>query len=525
MMTTEQVATLIESGFDRSYYLASYHDVADSGVDPLLHFCAHGWREGRNPSSSFDTIYYLRVNHDVARADINPFLHYLHQGRAEGRRAKPILASARERLASSRSPAEATVRWSPPPAGPLLDVEAIDLAVTGARRLVVSVSHDDYAVNVGGVQNILGDECIELRRRGFGYLHLSPAWPIPALSQTQALAEFQFSVRLDGAKLGFASALTLRRAIDRWAGRRVSFRWVLHHLMGHSPEVLLALWKPSDAPAPLLWTHDFFAACPSYALMRNDIAYCGAPPANSGACRICVYGSERQRHIQRVRTFIESVQPVLAAPSQSAIELWERAVEVSAAAKMVIAPCDTALYARPRVRRADAPLRVAFLGARAYHKGWIVFQDLATQLSRDSRYQFFQLGLGSDSQLDCVRHVPVKVTADDRHAMVSAIAMHEIDVVVCWSLWPETFNFTLHEAIAGGAFVVARRDQGNVWPAATRHAPAASRAMDDERALHDYFRSGAVIADVEAAPSYRGALLPTMGSADILTLDTAEAAP
>lgn len=35
--------------FDAAYYLEEYPDVAASGVDPLAHYCAHGWREGRRP--------------------------------------------------------------------------------------------------------------------------------------------------------------------------------------------------------------------------------------------------------------------------------------------------------------------------------------------------------------------------------------------------------------------------------------------------------------------------------------------
>lgn len=35
--------------FDAAYYLEEYPDVAASGVNPLAHYCAHGWREGRRP--------------------------------------------------------------------------------------------------------------------------------------------------------------------------------------------------------------------------------------------------------------------------------------------------------------------------------------------------------------------------------------------------------------------------------------------------------------------------------------------
>ena len=102
--------------------------------------------------------------------------------------------------------------------------------------------------------------------------------------------------------------------------------------------------------------------------------------------------------------------------------------------------------------------------------------------------------------------------------MVRAVALREIDVVVCWSLWPETFNFTAHEAIAAGAFLVVRRDQGNVWPAAQTYAPQASRAVENEFELEQYLRSGRLIDEVAASPRFLGAALQSMGSAELLAV-------
>ena len=73
--------------FDREFYLRTYPDVAESGVDPLDHFLKLGWREGRNPSPAFCTNAYLKANQDVAALGLNPLVHYLEHGQAEGRKA------------------------------------------------------------------------------------------------------------------------------------------------------------------------------------------------------------------------------------------------------------------------------------------------------------------------------------------------------------------------------------------------------------------------------------------------------
>ena len=49
-------------------YLSANPDVAAAGVDPLDHFDAAGWQEGRVPSINFDPAQYLAANPDVAAA-------------------------------------------------------------------------------------------------------------------------------------------------------------------------------------------------------------------------------------------------------------------------------------------------------------------------------------------------------------------------------------------------------------------------------------------------------------------------
>jgi hypothetical protein len=59
--------------------------VAAAGVNPLEHYNAFGWKEGRDPSTVFDTSRYLSAYPDVAAAGVNPLEHYLKFGMHEGR--------------------------------------------------------------------------------------------------------------------------------------------------------------------------------------------------------------------------------------------------------------------------------------------------------------------------------------------------------------------------------------------------------------------------------------------------------
>lgn len=71
--------------FDADWYLASYPDVKNSGLEPAQHYLSVGAQQGRNPSTQFDTQFYLERYADVEESGINPLVHYLLHGQHEGR--------------------------------------------------------------------------------------------------------------------------------------------------------------------------------------------------------------------------------------------------------------------------------------------------------------------------------------------------------------------------------------------------------------------------------------------------------
>jgi len=75
--------------FDRDWYLRTYPDVGQSGMDPKIHYLEHGGIEGRDPSPYFNGRWYLDRSPDVRAEGLNPLIHYLRYGAREGRSPRP----------------------------------------------------------------------------------------------------------------------------------------------------------------------------------------------------------------------------------------------------------------------------------------------------------------------------------------------------------------------------------------------------------------------------------------------------
>jgi hypothetical protein len=295
--------------------------------------------------------------------------------------------------------------------------------------------------------------------------------------------------------------------------------FVFHHLLGHVPELLATLPEPGDAQT-VVWIHDFFTLCPGFNLLRNDVKFCGGPSTASAACTVCVYGRDRLDQEPRIHRFFELVHPLVVAPSAVALSFWQARGDLPHAGTSVVPPARLTMLrdANPVICANGAPLRVAHLGGASLHKGWPVFELLVNAHGANSRYEFYHLGQGDTGLSRCI-HGPVRVGPGQRDAMTQAVVRHRIDVVICWSLWPETFCFTAHEALAGGAFVVARRDAGAIWPAVETNAPLQGCSVADEATLFRLFETGEIELLVARSPRVRGTLTPGGNTADLLADD------
>ncbi len=105
--TPAHAAALAATGlFLAGPYLEHHLDLAESAVDPLRHWCQHGWREGRIANPYFDAPYYAaQALRGVPACD--PLLHYALVGAARGHRPNPCFDPAWYRATHMRGlPAE-----------------------------------------------------------------------------------------------------------------------------------------------------------------------------------------------------------------------------------------------------------------------------------------------------------------------------------------------------------------------------------------------------------------------------------
>lgn len=498
--TIEQRA-LAATEFDATYYVTANPDLVGAGIDPLDHFMLAGWREGRDPNPLFSVKDYLETYPDIAAVGVNPFVHYLQTGRAEGRIARNELGFRYEiikRLAPLADRVEAvtraTARLTPGTAAAL--GRALAQSRTGLADLHVTFSHDDYTSNTGGVQLCLQREGAKVAALGRDHLHLHPAKPWPVVRSGGD--DGRLGVVFNGVGIGLYEPAVIARVLGKAASAKAGQRsFAIHSLLGHSADETVEILGAVGLTAGYFWLHDFASLCAGFHLLRNDVEDCAAPPPDSAACGICVYGPWRARHLEAHERLFNRLALTVVSPSQPTIDLWRKAWSFPAKAEVVL-PHARLVERGPAPKvKADRPFRLAFAGMPVAHKGWEVFRALVSAHKDDRRYEFHHLGgQKSRSGLPIAFH-KIVVTEENPKAMQGALEKLSVDAVLIWPLCRETFSFTAYEAVAAGAAVITGPDSGNVaaFVAETGHG----RVLADEAALAEALQSGAIAGVARAA--------------------------
>ncbi|GJD76677.1 hypothetical protein [Methylobacterium goesingense] len=496
---SEHEYKVIEPHFDSKFYLRVNQDVSSLGLNPLAHFLEYGWREKRNPTQAFSVESYLEANTDVLDAGINPFYHYIVAGKDEGRLLRRPYSEERKVIENSESMMVRAEKYKQHTISSeeindsiLIYIFSQIIKSKSIQKAVVSISHDSYVTNFGGIQNCIRDEQSLLNLNNICYIHISPSSPSLAYNQSPK-SEYNLNLNLDGQYIGNISVSNFLKSIEILKKNEFKLYLVIHSILGHNTNSLSKIYRMVAPLKTSFWVHDCSTLCSNYALLRNDIEFCWAPDIDSASCSICVYGAERLSHIDSVKSLFREIQPLILFPSEAIKELW-CAKSSYTFSEMLVRPHGEMIFSKelvPAVRKSK--LNVAFVGMASSHKGWHVFSELATVFDKDERYEFYHFGTNKSWHSN-IEFVETSVGLENRNLMVERLIKNDIDIVVQWSLCFETFSFSTCESILSGAFVVAREDSGN--SAYLINAYSSGILLTDKQDLFKYFQDNAPFEDI-----------------------------
>jgi O-antigen biosynthesis protein len=219
------------------------------------------------------------------------------------------------------------------------------------------------------------------------------------------------------------------------------------------PDHLLSLKRPADTLEVLV--HDYFPVSPSYSLVASTGKYHGVPDEKStDAAHTSRLQSGRKVSLiqwrRKWRKLLEAAEDITVFSEDSRRLILTAFPGVG---RCIRVRPHVLLERIPKVKRPGSKTPViGVLGNLAPHKGAGVVADMARYLQGNSSTKLVLIGnidpaydLGNDTKIHGSYEIPDIPTLIDRY---------KISHWFIPSIWPETFSYTTHEAIATGLPVV-----------------------------------------------------------------------
>jgi hypothetical protein len=331
------------------------------------------------------------------------------------------------------------------------------------RRFVTALSNTDHLTHLGGMQLCMQHEQAYLAGAGVAYLHLFPEQGRVVGSLDQA---YVGSYRLDDVSAGLSGAGGCEAAH-------------IHHLMGWDLAAVGAFLAALRPPRIRWFVHDYYSISDDENLLHRR---------------------DSPEHLAAMRRLLGQLAQTgtleVIAPSPTAADLFV-AAHPQLAPLLRVVPHKQLVPGGTPPRASEGRPRLAFVGYASPAKGFGEWRALAETREIRDRFELWHFGHCGGACPEGVLHRNVYVDARDDDAMRRTLARRGIDLAFLWSIWPETFSFTCHEAMAAGAFVLTNERSGNI--AAEVRLTGRGRVLPDLGAVRRFLLDPAELTRARAA--------------------------
>ena len=332
-------------------------------------------------------------------------------------------------------------------------------------EFVLSISYGNFLGNFGGTEKVILTHKSMLASIQISHIHIFPL--AIRLPFTNKFFTKYWGITIDGCTL--KQAYTHNEVIQILAQITMNKRKLkeihVHHLLYVNIEQLEKILDVFVVSIKF-YLHDYYTICLQYNLIKDNGIYCGKGAISQKKCDGCKYYLKSREHYAKIKYIFNKYKYRMnfIAPSESVKEIWSSAYPQYKECTIVIyhqtlveryyKNCDMILY--------EEPIKIAYVGGQFINKGWKQWENAirkAYELGCNERYYHFG---STNDKIQYVKKIPVFFTDDNINAMVEALRTDNIDVVVLWSIWPETYSYTYYESTAANAFIITNKYSGNI---------------------------------------------------------------
>ena len=328
-----------------------------------------------------------------------------------------------------------------------------------SKSIILQITYDDCTRNAGGVNSVIRMHQRIALKNGCTCICLFPI----RLGKMPKVDENTWGIVIDGEYFGARNTSWICNQIKFFIEQKFFIREVFIHHIYNIKYQAIEEWLDIVECRITFIVHDNYSICVSFNLLKNNQNYCGNPHIYNSKCNDCIYYINTIKNRKVFSNFLDRYADRIriVTPSNFTTRLWSEAFQ-QYMHKVITVPHQVVKESGKKLFEWQPQyLRVAYMGVQQHHKGWDVWKNVVKGVSyKNTIFQFYYFGIGKEL-ISNVKNIYVDTSKNPR-AMVDALEENKIDIVILWSLCPETYCFTYYEALNAGVFVITNKDSGNI---------------------------------------------------------------
>jgi hypothetical protein len=436
--------------FDIKYYKNKYKIVQGCAY---RHYFTNGFYKNYRISKDFDPIFYFNFYKDIQHAKLHPVFHYFTQGLIEERLGsnpwefveEGIKTSQNKIITANKNNKNILLGKSKIFINDYIDINS---------DILLSVSHDDYLNNNGGVQDIIKWESSQVTKIPCNHIHISPVFS--GYLNYNDTGDQLVNVNINGVSIGRCVFKGLLQEIEMLSNIKGI---VLHSLIGWSFENIRQLIKFGKKKV-IFYIHDFSILCVNYMLRRNNGEFCNAPDIKSNSCRVCAFGKDREDMLSQLMELINLYEIKIYYNSEFTKSFIESRIGVQG-----IVDCPLKITIDHNDVKSTKINRVAYVGPVTIHKGSGEFIDFVEKYTSIKGLKFYHII--SDDITDAYsfdnENIEKIIYNNKKISLTEALLKNKIEAIWLYRNCTETFSITMFEALEANIIPIINLESGNIF--------------------------------------------------------------
>lgn len=321
-------------------------------------------------------------------------------------------------------------------------------------KYILSFSFGNLHAGTGGVDKYVITQQKIANANNIGYFYL---FYIKKMIKGKIVG-FRFGLIIDGKYIGI---FTTKQVIKMLQVNQINIEkvYINHLLFSKIKEVdkILSYVKKDI----YLVLHDYYTCCTNYFLVKDN-NYCNVNKLGDLPCLNCrhyKYSLKKENEIWHMLSKYKNNLYFISVSNCTKNIFLKFHADINPD-RVIVVPNQNIIYGEDdSCMKTNAKLKIAYLGNDNINKGWNEFKFLVDKFKNSYDFYLFN---SFGKQIDGAKTINAKYDSNHINGMVDFVKEENIDAVVLWAKWPETFSYVACESLASKCYMIGYKNSGNI---------------------------------------------------------------